>query len=72
MILFSKDKTDTYQVCASYMLIIQKNGKNLKLVNYRLCYDFTLFPFSSKIKMSFKSKPMELPISTLLGIFALN
>ena len=52
------------------MLIIQKNGKNLKLDNYRLCYDFTLFPFSSKIKMSFRSKPMELPISTLLGIFA--
>ena len=71
MILFSKDKTDTYQVCDWYMLIIQKNAKYLKLVNYRLCYDLILFPFLSKIKIPFKSKPIEFPISTLLGIFAL-
>ena len=43
-----------------------------KLINLELCYDFTLFPSASKIKMSSKSNPIELPISTLLGIFALN
>jgi len=34
MILLSKEKTYTYQVCVWFMVIIQKNGKNLKLVNY--------------------------------------